>query len=173
MQGAARQVDATGPYQTAAQAVHSLLRLARKGGELSPDFWHDGFVLGFLFHFIHGIAVQAGAMPGDYGEMPSVYRFLCGNDGIEVLERSSALRMTNDSDYRVGGDAAERFLDVIHRRQGHENDADVIQARQQASDVIAGWDGPNRPQADNVFFACLLEAAFLNRVRHHVTLPSA
>jgi hypothetical protein len=173
MQGTARPVDATGPYRTAAQAVHSLLQLARKGGELSPDFWHDGFVLGFLFHFIHGIAVQAGADPGDYSEMPNVYRFLCGNDGIEVLERSTALRLNDDSDYRTGGDAAERFLDVIHRRRGHEHDADVIQARQQAAEIVAGWDGPNRPEADNAFFACLLEAAFLNRVWHHVTLPSA
>ncbi|MDY0885661.1 hypothetical protein ACFPL7_23490 [Dongia soli] len=161
-------IEATGPYQTAAQTANSLLHIIRRAGGLSPDFWHDPFVLGFLFNFIHGVAVQGGATAGDYSDMPSVFQHLCGNDGLEVLERSTVLRINGDADYRAGGQAAEKFLDVIYRRRSHDDDPDVRQAHSRASIAVEGWDGPNRPDANNIFFACLLEAVFLDKIWQHV-----
>jgi hypothetical protein len=176
MQSSRTELEASGPYKTAAQAVTSLLHLIRKSGirqtgRITPDFWHDPFVLGYLFHFIHRVAVQAGEDPNKYDDMPSVYTYICGRDGLEVLERTAVFSMNGDPDYQAGREAAEKFLGIIYGFKTYDDDPAVLQARSQAIEAVEDWDGPNRPDLQNMTFAYLLETIFLAKIRQRLDAP--
>jgi hypothetical protein len=160
------------PYQSAATAANALMDAIRATGDVSAAFWRDPFVLGFLFYYIHALAVRAGEKPGDYGNMPFSYIELCGQqEGVEVMKHTMAFALKKDHAFREGLKAANKFVDVMYGSAAYETDPDVIDARKQAIDTKMRLQKDVEIDLSEVQNAYLLETIFLRNVRRRLGKP--
>lgn len=143
--------------------------MIRSAGEIPPAFWEDAFVLGFLFYYMHAVAVRAGETPAEYSDMPRAYVMACGDDlGVEVLQRTMAFSMEQDPNYLEGLKAGDKFISIIYGSKAYDCDPDVVNARKRALATKLELQKDVQIDLSDAEHAYLLEAIFLSKVRWRV-----
>lgn len=140
----------------ATQAAKQIVSTVELGGmrSLPEDFWHDAYVLGYLYGVI--VSFVAACMPEEqdlnkHGDAVIEALDKLSND-TKVAERVNNFLDRKDPDFLAGWTNADKVVDITYNIRDHSDDPDVQRARKKASEYGGGNDAVSGALSQILFY---------------------